>query len=87
MTDINDLNRRIATVLGATFALYDYARDLNHMWQLEEELSGSEWVEYSEHLIAVLNGKPGGGILTQYIIHATAQQRAEAWLAVKEGKP
>lgn len=47
-----------------------FATDLNAMWQAEETLTVEEWTEYVEHLPS----------RWEEAIHATARQRAEAFL-------
>ena len=57
---------------GLHYAIPDYHNDLNAMHEAEKTLLPNEWDEYCEYL---------GGAL-YYCAHATAKQRAEAFLRV-----
>ena len=103
--NIQDLNRRIAMVLGWTHVhegmgyppgvnlahgplpsdVPNWAGDLNEMWDLEQELfNDTDHYEYQHYLESYI---PMGQDGNQFrLTHATATQKAEAWLAVKEGR-
>lgn len=64
-----------------TWPLPDYLNDLNAMHEAEETLTGAQCLEYEQHLNAVT--KRIRHITAFGMIHATAAQRAEAFLKVK----
>lgn len=92
MNKPHDLNRRIALVKGFPdefnlMVLPNWANDLNTMWDLEEGLDCYELHDYVIALLGNVEHICGENQGRWRLAHATAQQRAEAWLTVKESTP
>lgn len=64
--------------------LPNWSSSLDLMHELEEELSDEEWLIYHGQLAWLARGKEGVDY-TKFFLHATAAQKAEAWLKVKVG--
>lgn len=62
----------------------DYTADLNSMHEAEKILNNSEQAEYAEMIAHVSNGRRALTHFTFFIgIHASAKQRAEAFLRTR----
>ena len=83
----DEINDRWASPFGKrweyTFTLPNYLNDLSLMYSAEESLTDEQWVDYIEQLEAVTH-TDGWPIMTdseqRRMIHATAEQRSEAFL-------
>lgn len=60
----------------ATTLLPDYFNDLNAMHEAEKQLTSEEWEDYAFELAELI----GRNHRIQFTVHATAAQRAEAFL-------
>jgi hypothetical protein len=58
----------------------DYLYDLNAMHAAEKELTDMQWHRYLQGLASVVREKGQAEIRISQYVHATAQQRAEAFL-------
>lgn len=58
--------------------LWDWANDLNAMHEAEKTMTGDQCVVFRMHLRERLENHPA----SSYVWHATARQRAEAFLRV-----
>jgi hypothetical protein len=67
---------------GVIKVVPNYCNDLNAMSQAEEVLSEDQWIDYMLHLQGVLVRHPNRDKWTvcRELMHATARQRAEAFL-------
>ena len=72
----DDDKQPISCVYKATSELPNYLHDLNAMHEAERILDGYMMLKYASELLAVIGG--GSGCFSH--IHATAAQRAEAFL-------
>lgn len=76
-----------------------WSSDLNLMWELEGEIAkdGIDWYRYLHMLMAecwpnvhepekVMSQEKGRVPHIGFLVHATAEQKARAWLQVMEGK-
>lgn len=75
--------RLVATTAeGEVVEFPDYAHDLNAMHAAEEVLDDEQWLEYMLYLCDGCNQHSdlGKWTLTRVLMHATATQRAEAFL-------
>jgi hypothetical protein len=70
---------------GAMCYLTAYSADLNEMHALEEALTDEEWVDYITSLV-IATKATFSTEFSKRMVHANAEQRAEAWLKVKEVK-
>lgn len=61
----------------------DYCHDLNAMWQAEHRISLGLETEYGNALKCIVARDNEGDINQFTVLHATARQRAEAFLQVK----
>lgn len=66
----------------ARYGLPDFLNDLNAMHEAEEVLDGRQWEEYVQRLIDLVRASQGHKwkIRNVVCVHATAAQRAEAFL-------
>jgi hypothetical protein len=76
MTD-QDINIAIAEACGLKSVRYDYCHDLNAMHEAEKAIPEKEIKYYAAHVWQAMEKSPEVAI---GIIHATARQRAEAFL-------
>lgn len=58
----------------------NYPSDLNAMHEAEKTLSEEEWIEYIENLKSILKAHANSYRSVKAKIHATAAQKAEAFL-------
>ena len=61
-----------------------WSSDLNAMWELEEGMDEKDYIDYCVELLAIL--QPGRTTVSslESVAHATAEQKARAYLSVME---
>jgi hypothetical protein len=60
---------------GLHFQVPNYCNDLNAMHEAERQMRSGDWTRYCQYL-----AEYGGGTVRFVSVHATAQNRAEAFL-------
>ena len=81
--DYQDDTGLVATnEIGYTLPLPDYPRDLNACFEMEETLDDSQKDSF-EYVLGIVIG-PSRERWRWHLLHATARQRCEAFIAVKE---
>ncbi len=69
-------------VVGSHY-LPEFLTDLNLTHEMEGTLDENQWRDYGDLLVAKIKPHAGPGLWNHRHIHATAAQRAEAFIVVK----